>query len=507
MLPPISKALRGTLGTVVAALAATALTAPSLPGDERVAQLAPALQVTKTVVPDPLVIGGTAEYAVTVTNTGDEPAEDVVVTDTLGTGITAGDLPDGCEATGATVVCGGDGGVTVGPGESVTYTLPVEVDPSLSDGDNIVNRAEATSSTPGASPGSTQLITIAQTQTDVEVSKSGPATVLPGGEIAYTVVVTNNGPSDAVDVTVQDPTNGNLVTITDLPDSCPPSGLTITCGLGTLAPGESVELTFVVEAGPELDEGTTIDNCATIYTGSRETDMNNNVSCAETVVDDDTGPPIVVPTDDVSIRKTGPETTAPGGEVTYSVTVTNDGSEESGDVIVVDPIDVGEATPVVIPEQCTREGDTLVCDLGQLAAGESAVLDFVFRADGPPGDHIHNCAAVQQPTRALDPDTHAVCVDTEIVDDDPDPSPTPSPTPTPTPGPTPTESPTESPEPTPGPTPTEGPGGYHPPDNGSDGDDPPALALAGAPLFGLVMAALVLVGSGLAVLWTTRRRL
>ncbi|WP_121180325.1 DUF11 domain-containing protein [Nocardiopsis sp. Huas11] len=311
-------------GAAVAVLSVLASTAPSPPQDGRVAQIAPVLQVSKTVEPDPLVIGGSAEYTVTVTNAGDEAAEDVVVTDTLGNGITAGALPADCQGTGSTVVCGGEG-VTVDAGSSVSYTIPVEVDPSLSDGDNITDRAEASSSTAGVADASTQLITIAQTQTDVEITKTATPTVRPGGEITYTVVVTDRGPSDAVDVTVQDPTDGNLVTITDLPEECPPSGLTITCALGTLAPGQEVELVIVVEAGSDLPEGTSIDNCATVYTGSRETETGNNESCAETVIDDDPNPtpgptPGPSPTESPSPKPTGDPTASPDPTPTGSPT-------------------------------------------------------------------------------------------------------------------------------------------------------------------------------------------
>jgi uncharacterized repeat protein (TIGR01451 family) len=429
-------------GAAVAALSVMASTAPSPPQDGRVAQIAPVLQVSKTVEPDPLVIGGSAEYTVTVTNTGDEAAEDVAVTDTLGNGITAVDLPGACQGTGSTVVCGGEG-VTVDAGSSVSYTIPVEVAPSLSDGDNITNRAEASSSTPGVAPASTQLITIAQTRTDVEITKSATPTVQPGGEIAYTVVVTNHGPSDAVDVTVHDPTDGNLVTITGLPDECPPSGLTITCDLGTLKPGEEVELVFVVEAGSDLPEGTSIDNCATVYTGSRETETGNNDSCAETAIEGDPEPspsPEPGPNPTPSPSPAPEPTPFPEPEPTPTPTPTP----------TPEPSPTPEPTPIPTPE----------------------------------------------PTPSPEPGPN------------PEPTPEPSPTvsPTPTPTPTPTEGPTASPDPTAGPsdTPSTDPtGGY-------DGDPVPpgkggALAMTGTSLVGLVLAALVLVGSGLGAFVLARR--
>ncbi|NUR90560.1 MAG: DUF11 domain-containing protein, partial [Nonomuraea sp.] len=199
------------------------------------------LQITKTVSPDPMIIGAESYYTITVTNNGDEPATDVTVTDTLDPNLTAGDLPDGCAISGQTVTCGGPG-TTIQPGESVVYRVPVTVDPSLADGTNITNPVQATASNaPGAS---TQLISQTQTMTDVEIVKTG--TVNDDGTITWTITVTNHGPSDAVDVTVEDETDGNQTTIVDRPGECPGGGLTLTCPLGTLEPDESRTFTFTV---------------------------------------------------------------------------------------------------------------------------------------------------------------------------------------------------------------------------------------------------------------------
>lgn len=90
---------------------------------------------------------------------------------------------------------------------------------------------------------------------DVEVSKTGPATVLEGGVVTYTVTVHNGGPSPAADVVVTDPlpvgfaldpasTTGAVV------------GGSLVWQLGTLAADQVVTLTFsgaaTVPAGSTL---------------------------------------------------------------------------------------------------------------------------------------------------------------------------------------------------------------------------------------------------------------
>lgn len=282
--------------------------------DGPVGALAAALTVSKTVTPNPLTVGGTGTYTVVITNTGDEPAADVTLSDTLDPGVTVGALPPGCSASGQIVTCGAG---ALPPGGSTTVEIPFTVDPSLSDGYNVVNRAEATSST--GSGGSTQLITQAQTLADVTITKDGPATVHPDGTITWSFAVTNLGPSDAVDVTVQDPTDGNLTTIVDRPAECPGGGLTITCPLGTLSPGqtETFTVTVAVNAGVPLD--TVITNCATVYTGTRESDPDNNRSCVDTIVSPPQ-PPSPTPTPSPTITPTPTVTPTPTPTVTPTPT-------------------------------------------------------------------------------------------------------------------------------------------------------------------------------------------
>ncbi|MBO2453191.1 DUF11 domain-containing protein [Actinomadura barringtoniae] len=383
------------------------------------------LQVTKSVSPDPMTIGAEAVYTVTVTNSGDSAASDVTVTDALPSEVTVGTAPSGCAVSGQKVTCGGTG-VSVPAGGSITYQIPVTVDPSLSDGTNLTSRADVSTSTPGAQAQGTQLISQTRTLTDVEITKTGPATVNPDGTITYTIKVVNHGPSDAVDVTVQDPTNGNLTTIVDLPAECPASGLTVTCPLGRLGPGETKTFTFTVKVNAGVNDGTSIANCAMVYTGSRETDTDNNNSCMDTIV----GPPGPNAAQ-LSIEKTGPATVNPDGTITYKLKVVNEGSSPAPDIIVMDPIDE-HVTLTDYPEECRQSGSTLVCDLGTLKAGASRTITITehVNAGTEAGTHIVNCATTHTTVRDAHMRDNASCADTDVEDRTPTPTTKPNPKPT-----------------------------------------------------------------------------
>ncbi|MFI6519094.1 COG1361 S-layer family protein [Spirillospora sp. NPDC050679] len=421
----MARLLKVAAGTTALLLAA-AVAAPEAAGapPRRAARDAD-LKVTKTVSPDPMVIGAQAVYTVTVTNGGDRAASDVTVTDTLPDRVTAGALPGDCTLIGRQATCGGPG-TTVPAGGSVVYRIPVTVDPALADGTNLTNRADVTTSSSGARTGGTQLISQTRTRTDVEITKTGPAEVAPDGTITYTLAVTNHGPSDAVDVTVQDPTNGNLTDIVDLPPECPASGLTVTCPLGTLGPGETKVLTFTVKVDHGVGQGTAIQNCAMVYTGSRETNMDNNKSCMGTTVGPDPGQTAT----DISISKTGPATVNPNGTITYTLKVVNQSGTSARDVVVMDPINE-DVTLVDYPDQCRPRGATLVCSLGTVEAHGTRTITITERVDAGarPGEHLHNCAAAHTTTLERNMRGNAACTDTVVKT--PKPKPTPKPTPKP----------------------------------------------------------------------------
>lgn len=254
------------------------------------------LQLEKSVSPDPLTVGDTAVFTLVVTNTGDRTAHDVTVSDTLDAHLALdGRAPDGCTVDGSAVRCGGDGS-DLAPGASVTYRIPVRVLSDTTDGTNIVNEATATSS--DAQSAQARTITIAQTLSNVVLKKTAPARVNADGTYTYTFTVTNEGPSDAVDVTVEDNTDSVHLDIEKLPSECPPSGTTLTCPLHTLKPGETHTFSVTMHAHADVEDGTEIENCADVYTGSRETETADNHSCVTTEIDTDPTPtPTPTPTD------------------------------------------------------------------------------------------------------------------------------------------------------------------------------------------------------------------
>ncbi|MGB0037173.1 MAG: Ig-like domain-containing protein, partial [Candidatus Acidiferrales bacterium] len=120
---------------------------------------------------------------------------------------------------------------------------------------------------------------------DLSVTMSGPATVTSGGNLVYSIVVTNNGPLTALGVTLTDPVPAGLspLFITG-PAVCTriiqlEVGTTISCAIGTMASGASETFGFTI------NPTTAVTNTATVA-GTSPSDpllANNSASLTTTI--------------------------------------------------------------------------------------------------------------------------------------------------------------------------------------------------------------------------------
>jgi uncharacterized repeat protein (TIGR01451 family) len=121
--------------------------------------------------------------------------------------------------------------------------------------------------------------TCVQALVDLSITKAGsPATqTLGDGNITWTIVVTNNGPSAATGVTIADPMPGGntFVSATTSQGTCT-GGAILNCTIGTMASGASVTITLVTT--PSTVGAQT--NTATVAGSRPETNTGNNSASA-----------------------------------------------------------------------------------------------------------------------------------------------------------------------------------------------------------------------------------
>jgi uncharacterized repeat protein (TIGR01451 family) len=214
-------------------------------------------------------VGDTVNYTVTVTNNGPHAANDVALTGLPGCALATASLASGELASCTTSVVAGEAG---------TFAKAVAVSASEPDPDTANNKATAT----------TTVIPVA----DLAITLSdGPDPVYTEGNLAYTVSVTNSGPSPATGVTatITLPTG---VTGQGVPGQGECTGSApIVCALGVLSNGQiaSIAVTAIPAAEPVFDATDTLtaDIVASAEVTANETDSaqeDNQDSAITTVV-------------------------------------------------------------------------------------------------------------------------------------------------------------------------------------------------------------------------------
>ena len=220
---------------------------------------------------------------------------------------------------------------------------------------------------------------------DLAVTKSdSPDPVVEGQSLTYTIVVTNNGPATANNVTLVDPLDQQVTYVSATPTqgSCSESMGTVTCSLGAMANGATATVTLVVTA-PVPAGQQDISNTATVSGDENDPDSGNN---------SDTELTIVVPegpaTADLAVTKSGSpdEVLSGGGTLTYTITVTNNGPDPATGVTMSDTLPDGVTFESVSTNtgQCDAQPDgngVLDCTIGTLAASGTATITIVVVPD------------------------------------------------------------------------------------------------------------------------------
>ncbi len=380
------------------------------------------LKIVKSHDDDLVRIGENLVFALAVSNAGPSEARGVFVTDTLPAGLTlvsvvGADDPStwDCSATtGQQVDCTLTGPLAADTDAEkilVTALVEPEVFPTIS------NTAVVSSTTPEPDPDpnpntSTDVVNVPRL-VDLFITKTHAEPVKVGQPIVYTLTVGNNGPidDDAV-VTVTDPIPSGLrVTdaTSDIAD-CSITGGVVTCTKDDgLALDETFEITVTADVLPGAYPSVT--NRATVSSPTDDKDLTNNTASDPAVV-----PPLV----DLAITKTHAGAVQVGGQITYTVTVRNNGpTPDPGPVRMLDTLP-GSLTPVSATADgmaCDITGQTVTCQaLAPLAVNAQLVITIVVDVGPGAFPSVSNTAIVTTPGCSIGPAATAdtACPDTDL---------------------------------------------------------------------------------------------
>ncbi len=190
------------------------------------------------------------------------------------------------------------------------------------------------------------------------------AEVLNGQQAIFSLVASNEGPSDAVKAKIVDTLPAGLTYVSATGASCTAEGALVTCPLGTVEAHTTRTVVLTVQAAGVA----TYVNRATVSSPTEDPQPANNSSEASVKV---------LPAASLRLEKTvsSPTIEVPS-EVTYTLTARNEGPDSAQEVLVTDSLPVGE-TYVSDDAGCSSAGQQVTCPLGELANGASATIHLV----------------------------------------------------------------------------------------------------------------------------------
>ncbi|HEV7572087.1 MAG TPA: hypothetical protein VGQ21_11370 [Thermoanaerobaculia bacterium] len=333
------------------------------------------LSITNTASSNPVNAGSPLSFAIVVSNGGPDVSGTLSLTNTFPSGVASFTFSGAgwncAPPSGNIATCTHASSLPSGaswPALTLTMAAPAS--------GPAVDSATVTAGTGDPNTGNntaSQSVTILA-QSDLSITKTGPASSTPGSTLVYTITVTNNGPSDATAVTVTDPTPAGATFVSN-------NGACITtfpCALGTMTAGQTktITTTFSTPAG---FTGTSLANTATVSSATTpDPNAANNSATATTAFG--------AASADLAVAKSGPASATNGSNVAYTVTVTNNGPAAATGVVLNDPTPGGllfiSATPTCVTG--------FPCTLGNLTAGQSVTITVSYTVTASSGSVTNN---------------------------------------------------------------------------------------------------------------------
>jgi uncharacterized repeat protein (TIGR01451 family) len=298
-------------------------------------------------------------YAITVNNSGPDAGDSVSLTDTLPGTMTFGSI---IQNSGPAFTCGNAGPavtcsiLSLAAGATATFTLVGHIPPATPSGTNFTNVAHISTTTTDPNPDNNSSQTVLTVVTsDLAVTKTGPPTAIAGNTISWTITASNNGPDDQPAASLDDSLPAGT-TFLSLTQNTGPSAVcsdpgagnsgSINCSFPTLPSGTNAQFTLTATINPGFTGS--LSNTATVSGTNADPVPGNNSATAVTTVSGSA---------DLSVNKSGPATGNAGTNITYTITLTNNGPSNAANVALTDTVPAN--TTFVSASQTT--GPTFSC--------------------------------------------------------------------------------------------------------------------------------------------------
>ena len=333
------------------------------------------LRIAKTNGVSSLVPGQTTTYTITLTNNGPSNAIGARVQDVFPAALTGVSWTCAGSGGGACGIASGTGNIDIAVDVPVGATVVVTATGTVAANATgfLVNTATAVPpaglairSTPTATDTDELL-----PQADLSVTKVGPASVVLGGPITYTITVANAGPSDAAGVTVADPTPAGLTFVSNAGDCT----TAFPCALGVVPAGatRTITATFSVPVG--YAGASPIVNVAEVSATTPDPDAADNTATAETSLNAEADVEVtkVVAASDVLV----------GDEIVITINALNHGPNPATGIEITESLPAGFDFVSASPSQGTYDPATGAWSVGSLGVGQPAHLVLTATVTAP----------------------------------------------------------------------------------------------------------------------------
>ncbi len=351
------------------------------------------LSVTKSAN-DIVTAGQTLHYTIEVANAGPSTATNTQAVDALSDDVEFVSASPGCVHDDGVVTCSQ---ASVAPGASTSFEITVLVPAATSDDDPLVNDVDVSSDAadPDLSDNSASAQTTVSRLANVHLTTSpSVGAVTAGGSVRHTILVRNDGPSSAHNVTVANTVASGMriaVVATALGD-CFPSGTTVTCSIADLAPGDTMTITVVSTIDASVTNGSALDTHASVATTTEESDATDNTATAAVTVSASA---------DLAVTKTADTNGVAAGEsVSYEINTMNNGPADARNVVLTDVVPAHLTIDEISPSTCSTSGNVVTCERATVAVGHSFALtiDATVNEDAPDDSIVTNTASVTAST-------------------------------------------------------------------------------------------------------------
>lgn len=344
----------GTLSNTAKATPAEQGTIPKTATSTAQVSRVPVLSILKTG-PATITSGQQITYTVTVTNTGISDAVGLTIADIVPASIK--NVSWTSTIGGAAIINAGDTGsgnnvsvnadIPAGAANKVTLTIRGTVDASFNG--SVINTATATPSENSAIAVSSTATTTTSRKPELTISKTGPATLVSGQNITYTIVVNNFSSSDAKALVITDQVPVGVGAVTW---SAVANGTGVINGAANGA-GNNISLNADLPAGAANNITLTVNGkVAPSFSGQLSNTATATPAENGAIAKSATSTTTISRIPTLSIQKTGPASISAGQQVHYSLTITNTGSADALQAVITDviPSGISNVSWTAIPE-------------------------------------------------------------------------------------------------------------------------------------------------------------